>query len=356
MNIEQAIKRLKTYPLNSQETESVMEQIMTGQIETPLIVSFLIALNEQGIDSEELAGAARVMRKHMEKIDPKNHTIILDTCGTGGDRKHTFNISTAAALVAAGVGIAVAKHGNRSITSQCGSADLLKELGVNTEMSPEVAQKCLDEIDITFLFAPIYHPAMKFVMEARKQIAEEKREKTIFNFLGPLCNPARANYQLIGVPDSGYAQSMANALTKLNDPECAHALIVSGEDHMDEITTRVAAKTLVYEVRDGKVVDPKGSRVDFAADFKKIPPGGVKGGSPKENAKIMQAILRDKEKNAYRDIVVLNAAAAIYVADKTRGKTLEKGISEGIKLANKSIDDGKAWDKLKRLQEYSHNG
>ena len=179
MNIKEAIKILSAgSDLTASQMEAVMEEIMTGKItETSLIVSFLTALNKQGIVSEELVGAARVMRKRMIKICSK-HKVILDTCGTGGDRKHTFNISTAAALVAAGSGIAVAKHGNRSVTSKCGSADLLEALNVNIEMEPEAAQRCLDEIDITFLFAPIYHPAMKFAMQARRQIAEKKKEKT----------------------------------------------------------------------------------------------------------------------------------------------------------------------------------
>jgi anthranilate phosphoribosyltransferase len=314
--------------------QAAIQEIMSGSAQTPLIVSFLKALNKQGIISEELAAAARVMREHMIKV-PSRHKIILDTCGTGGDMKHTFNISTAAALVASGAGIAVAKHGNRSVSSKCGSADILEALGVNINMGRENAQRCLEEIGITFLFAPNFHPAMKYAREAREEIGE----KTIFNFLGPLCNPAQATHQLIGVASSDWAHLMANALAELN---LVHALVVHGQDHMDEIST--GTLTAFWEVRAGKVL-PQG-RIDPADFGFSSKAGGVAGGSAEENAEILLEVL-NKQPGPYRDAVLLNAGAAIYAADKA------DSIGEGVELARDSIDTGSALKKLELLKEYA---
>ncbi|MBL7151779.1 MAG: anthranilate phosphoribosyltransferase [Candidatus Omnitrophica bacterium] len=343
--IQQIIKKLSEgNNLSQEEIQPVIEEIMSGRIDTAAVVSFLTALNKQGITADELVGAARAMRHHMVKIKTR-HKVVLDTCGTGGDRKHTFNISTAAAFVAAGAGIAVAKHGNRSVSSLCGSADVLEALGVNINMSKETAQSCLDQAGITFLFAPLYHPAMQYAMPARKEI----KDKTIFNFLGPLCNPALANYQLIGAPDKECAHNMALALKELG---CVHALVICGRDQMDEITTTSGAETSVYEVRKAKVEDSSISPGDF--NFNESGPDAVKGGIAQENAKIFIDILENKEKGAYRDIVLFNAGAAIYVAQAKPARFLKEGISEGIRSAREAIESGKALEKLELLKEYSN--
>jgi len=313
----------------------VMEEIMNGKAETEQIISFLSKLNQQGETAEELAAAVEVMRLYAVKIHSK-HKVILDTCGTGGDRKHTFNISTAVAFVAAGLGIAVAKHGNRSVSSKSGSADVLEAMGVDINLPKEKIEQCLDEIGIAFLFAQNFHPAMKFAMPARKAIGE----KTIFNFLGPLSNPAGATHQLVGVYDSGWANILANALARL---EIKHALVVCGRDGLDEITTQ--AQTLLYEIRDGQLnaryeISPE----DFG--LKKSNPGDLTGGDAVCNARIILDILSGKP-GPKRDIVLLNAAAAIYAADKVRS------IQEGVALAEESIDSKKAMGKLEQLKNFS---
>ena len=341
-HIEEAIKKLSGGAhLFSSEMEGVMKEIMGGQVDTAQIVSFLVKLNENTETSEEVIGAAKVMRENMVKINTR-HNVVLDTCGTGGDRKHTFNISTAAAFVVAAAGVAVAKHGNRSVSSKVGSADVMEALGVNINMPKDTAERCLDEIGITFLFAPNFHPAMKHVMPARKQIAA----KTIFNFLGPLCNPSGAKYQLIGVYDSGWALNLATALKELG---AVHALVVHGRDKMDEITT--AGKTLVYEVYRDKEL--KEEEIDFSEfGFPKSNPGDLKGtDSASDNAAIITGILEGRE-GFFRDVVVLNAAAALCAATDESGP-LKEGIKEKINLAEDSIDSGKALEKLELLKEYS---
>lgn len=321
--------------LTVSQMEAVMEEIMTGKAGTPQIISFLNNLNEQGETAEELAAAVSVMRRHATKIRTK-HKVILDTCGTGGDRKHTFNISTAAAFVVSGAGIAVAKHGNRCVSSKSGSADVLEALGIDINMTKERIEKCLDELGIAFLFAPNFHPAMKYAMEARKTIGA----RTIFNFLGPLSNPANATHQLVGVYDSKWANLLANGLKELG---IEHALIVRGDDGLDEITT--TTKTSILEVQSG-VLKPKYeiSPEDFGV--KRAKPGDLSGGIASDNAKILMDVLNGKS-GSKRDIVILNAAAAIYAADKA------DSIKDGIGLASESIDSGSALKKLQLLREYS---
>lgn len=327
--------------LTAFQMEAVMEEIMTGKTDTPQIVSFLVSLNKQGETSEELAAAVQVMRRHATKIHTK-HKVILDTCGTGGDRKHTFNISTAVAFVVSGAGITVAKHGNRCVSSKSGSADVMETLRVDINMSKEKIERCLDEIGIAFLFAPNFHPAMKYAMPARKQIGE----RTIFNFLGPLSNPADATHQLVGVYDSGWAHNLANAFKRLN---IKHALVVRGRDGLDEITT--TNLTDVFEVRQGRVDSDTINYADFG--FAKTKPGDLTGGDASRNAEIITDILSGM-KGPQRDIVLLNAAAAIYAADITEARSIERGIKEGIELAEDSIDSKKALRKLELLKEYSN--
>ena len=312
----------------------VMEEIMTGQAETGLIVSFLELLSNKRETIEELTAAAKVMRHHVTKIKSK-HKLILDTCGTGGDIKGTFNISTVVAFVAAGSGIPVAKHGNRSVSSLCGSADILEASGINIHLRKERLQKCLDAIGIAFLFAQDLHPAMKYAMPARRQIGT----KTMFNILGPLTNPAGATHQLIGVYDAHWTEVVAHVLVNLNSE---HALVVHGKDGLDEITT--TAKTKISEVIKNEVKNYEISPEDFG--FKRAKMQDLAGKDAKTNAKIMLEILNGSE-GPRRDIVLLNAAAAIYAADKAAS------IKEGIALAVESIDSGKALEKFNKLKEFT---
>lgn len=313
---------------------AVMEEIMSGRVETGQIVSFLTAMNQKGETAQELTAAAAVMRLHVTRINTCKE-VVLDTCGTGGDAKGTFNISTAASFVASGCGIAVAKHGNRSVSSACGSADILEKLGVNLDMPPERLEECLEGIGIAFLFAPSLHPAMKYASPARRQIGT----RTMFNILGPLTNPAQAMHQLIGVYEERWAQILALTLRCLGT---THALIVHGSDGLDEITT--CGPTLVAEIFRDEIKTYRIAPEDFALE--KVTLDDLKGGSPEDNGAILLDILKGKP-GPKRDIVVLNAAAAIYAADKAGS------IKEGIVLAEHSIDSKKALGKLELLKEFS---
>jgi anthranilate phosphoribosyltransferase len=320
--------------LTARQMEAVMEEIMTGRADTPQIVDFLISLNQKGESVEELTAAVSVMRRHVSRINVKKE-IILDTCGTGGDRKGTFNVSTAVALVASGCGITVAKHGNRSVSSHCGSADILEVLGVNIHMSKERIEACLDKIGIAFLFAPDLHPAMKYAMPARKQIGR----RTMFNILGPLTNPAGATHQLVGVYDSLWTEILAKVLANLGT---VHALVVHGKDGLDEITT--TNSTLVSEAHKGSIENYEINAQDLGFNPAKLE--DLQGGTAENNAQILLEVLKGKS-GPKRDIVILNAAAAIYVADKS------KSIEEAIGLAAESIDKGYALKKLELLKEFS---
>ncbi|KPK96854.1 MAG: anthranilate phosphoribosyltransferase [Omnitrophica WOR_2 bacterium SM23_72] len=333
--IQQCIESLsKGENLSSAFMQSTMEEIMTGQVDTQDIVSFLTHLNQKGETVEELTAAAQIMRKHAICIRSK-HKVILDTCGTGGDQSGLFNVSTAVAFVAAGCGIAVAKHGNRSVSSFCGSADILEALGIDILMGKEKIETCLDEIGIAFLFAQNLHPAMKYAMPARKQIGK----RTMFNILGPLTNPAGATHQLIGVFDKRWTQVLAEVLGKLGS---VHSLIVHGEDGLDEIST--VAKTHICEQRRGTV---RNFQLDSEAfGLGKARREDLIGGKAQDNARILVEILKG-EPGCRREIVLLNAAAAIYVADRA------SSIQEGLALAQESIDSGKAYEKLELLRTYS---
>jgi len=323
------------WDLTPVQMREAMEEIMTGKAETSQIVSFLTGLSKKGETIEELTAAVLVMRRHATKINTK-HKVILDTCGTGGDKLGTFNISTAVAFVASASGIAVAKHGNRSVSSRCGSADILEALGINIHMGKEKLEKCLDEIGIAFLFAQDLHPAMKYAMPARKQIGS----KTMFNILGPLSNPAAATHQLVGVYDERWTELLAKVLCNLGS---VHAMVVHGKDGLDEIT--ITAKTKVSEACEGKIRTYEISPEDFG--FKRARLEDLSGGDALTNAMILSDILNGKE-GPKRDIVLLNAAAAIYVADKA------KSIKEAIAIAADSIDSKRALEKLNLLKEYSH--
>jgi len=321
--------------LNPEQMQAVMEEIMTGVAQTSQIVSFLTALNQKGETIEELTAAVSVMRRHSTRINV-NKEVVLDTCGTGGDKKGTFNVSTVAAFVVSGCGICVAKHGNRSVSSYSGSADILEALGININMNKEQMEKCLAEVGIAFLFAPNLHPAMKYAMPARKQIGA----RTMFNILGPLTNPAGATHQLVGVYDGRWTEILARVLGNLGT---VHALVVHGQDGLDEITT--TAKTIISDEYKGNIKNYEVSPEDFG--LKRAQQKDLLGGNAACNAQILIEILKGKS-GPQRDIVVLNAAAAIYAADKV------KSIQEGISLAVESIDSKKALEKLELLKNYSN--
>ena len=333
--IQDLIKRLALKnDLTSQEMQEAMQAILSGVTETADIVSFLTLLNSKGETVEELTAAVSVMVRYIDAIvvDRPN---ILDTCGTGGDKSGTFNISTATAFVASGAGVTVAKHGYRSVSSRCGSADVLEALGVNINLDKAAIKRCLEEIGIAFLFAPSLHPAMKHVMPARRQIAE----KTMFNILGPLINPARATNQLIGVYSREWTPVLSRVLSNLGTD---HALVVHGEDGLDEITT--TARTFVSEAKAGKFTDYELAPEDFG--FKRSRPKDLLGGSVEDNARIIKDVFNGKS-GPCRDIVLFNSGCAIYAANKAGD------IKSGIKLAEESIDSKSAYQKLELLKEYS---
>ncbi len=335
MLIKEAIKILsQKKDLDKKQMQAVMLDILGGVTDNADIIAFLTLLNDKGETVEELTAAIESMLKYVDPIivDRPN---ILDTCGTGGDRKGTFNISTITAFVASGAGVCVAKHGNRSVSSRCGSADILEALGININMSREKIKKCLEEIGIAFLFAPNFHPAMKNVMPARREIAG----KTIFNILGPLINPARATNQLIGVYSHKWTKVLAKVLSNLGSK---HVMVVHGRDGLDEVTT--TDKTFISEASDGKFKDYEIAPEDFG--FKRATLDDLIGGDVGDNAGIVMDILSGKP-GFKRDIVLLNSGCAIYASNKA------KTIAEGIKMAKESIDSGAALKKLGLLKEFA---
>ncbi len=334
--IKEAISKLvERIDLSQEEMGEVTLELMEARATPSQIGAFLTSLRMKGESSEEITQAAKVMREKVLRINaPKG--LVVDTCGTGGDGSHTFNISTLAALVAAGASVTIAKHGNFSISSRCGSADLLLALGVNVEASKEVVERCLSEIGIGFLFAPLLHPLMRHVSLSRREIGI----RTIFNLLGPLTNPAGAQAQLIGVYDDSLTEIFAQVLRNLGEE---HALIVWGGDGLDEIT--LTTKTKVTELRNGEIHTYWITPEDFG--LKRGSLEELRGGDPKENAEIALAILKGK-RGTKRDVVLLNAAAAIILGKRA------SNLKEGIEMASWAIDSGKAMEKLRRLVELTN--
>jgi len=322
--------------LTEDEMVSAMTQIMEGKVTDSQLAGFLTALHLKGETVAEIVGAARVMRAKAEKLDIKS-TPLVDTCGTGGDGSDTFNISTASALIAAGAGVKVAKHGNRAVSSRSGSADVLKCLGVNLSANLSTVARCVEEVGIGFLFAPLMHKAMKHAAEVRKELGF----RTIFNVLGPLTNPANAQAQVLGVFDAKWVQPLAEVLRDLG---CGHALVVHGSDGLDEIT--LTGESQVAELKNGEVTSYILHPEEFG--FKICDYEDLKGGTPEENAVMIQNIL-DGESGPRRDIVLLNSAAAIYVAGKA------DSLESGIQCAVDSIESGKAREKLEGLQRITHS-
>jgi len=334
--IKEAIaKTVERKNLTEDEMVSVMREIMEGEATPAQIAAFITALRMKGETVDEITGAARVMREKALKVKTRA-SVVVDTCGTGGDESFTFNISTAAAFVAAGAGLTVAKHGNRSISSKSGSADVLKSLGVNIEAEVQRVEECLDNIGIGFLFAPMMHGAMKHAAPVRREIGI----RTIFNILGPLTNPAGAQYQVLGVYRSELTEVLANVLKNLGS---TRAFVVSGNDGLDEMT--LTSETKVSELKDGKVNTYSIKPEEFGMTRCKL--FELQGGEPDDNARIISAILKG-DKGPKRDVVVLNAAAAIVASG------MAKDIKEGIKLAEEAIDSGKALEKLEKLIEITN--
>lgn len=337
MKIQDALhKAVARQDLREDEMVSVMTQIMEGQVEPSLLAAFLTALHMKGEAVAEIVGAARVMREKAERLHVSADTVV-DTCGTGGDGGSTFNISTAAAFVVAGAGITVAKHGNRAVSSQCGSADVLKCLGVNIDADKQVVERCLNEVGIGFLFAPRLHGAMKHAAAVRKSLGF----RTIFNLLGPLTNPAGVQAQVIGVFDAQWVSPLARVLKDLG---CRHAYVVHGCDGMDEIT--LTGISNISELNNGNIknfmFNPKEVSLHLCAAE------DLKGGSPEDNAAIVREVLNDSA-GPRTDIVLLNAAAAIHAADRAAS------LREGLEMARESIRCGAAMQKLQDLCRVSNS-
>jgi anthranilate phosphoribosyltransferase len=315
--------------LTADHTSAALAEIMEGRAEPVQIGAFLIALRAKGETVAELVGLARTMRNLSAQVNV-NRDDPVDTAGTGGGPT-TFNISTTAALIAAGAGCAVAKHGNRSATSRCGSADLLEALGVQIELTPEQVATCIDEIGFGFMFAPKHHQATAAVVPVRKELAV----RTIFNLLGPLTNPAGARRQLLGVSDRSFQETIAEALLSLG---CDHAMVVSADDGLDELS--IADRTRVVEVADGRTDEWFVEADDLGLES--APLDAIAGGDPAQNASVTREILQG-EAGPQREVALLNAGAAIYVG----GGAVNLG--DGVDQARRAVDDGAAFDVLERL-------
>lgn len=324
--------------MNLSEAEMVdtFGEIMDGKATPAQIASFITALSMKGETVDEIAGAARCMRQKATCIPLSTKAEVLDTCGTGGDNRNTFNISTAAAFVACAAGVRIAKHGNRSISSRCGSADVMEQLGITVSLQPGEIGRCIDEVGIGFLFAPNLHAAMKHALAPRREIGI----RTIFNVLGPLTNPAGAAMQVMGVYDGRMTEMLARVLQRLGT---RRALVVHGLDGMDEIST--CAETVISELKNGAITTSRLHPLECGLPVRQLK--DITGGTAAENAHIIVNILKG-EKGPRREIVLLNAGAALMVAD------LAQNIKDGMKLAAEAIDSGRAFSTLEAFKELSN--
>ena len=333
MDIKKAIGKVTSgNDLTEKEIMIIFGQIMSGKATSAQIGSFITALRMKGETVEEITGAAKVMRQKSVniKVYPAGAKV-LDTCGTGGSGTKTFNISTTVAFVLAGCGVKVAKHGNRAVSSHCGSADVLEELGVKIKGSVKLTEKCINDIGVGFLFAPLYHEAMRYAVGPRREIGM----RTIFNILGPLSNPASAKYQLLGVYDESLTEVMAKVLKNLGSK---HAYVVSGSGPLDEVS--ISGRTRVSELLGGKI-----RTYDIFPGYfgiKRQSLASVKGGTMKQNARMLREVLSGK-KGPSRDIVLMNSSMALMAVGEV------KNFKQGVRLASESIDLGKAKDKLDEL-------
>ena len=335
--IKEAIKKVtEKIDLNPQEMAIVFDEIMSGNAEKDDIKYFLLSLKAKGESPDEIAAAARIMRRKMKRVETLAENIV-DTCGTGGAPINDINVSTIVALVIAGCGVKVAKHGNVSFTGKCGSADILEALGVNINMTPEKVARLIDEIGIGFIFAKNFHPAMKNVAEVRKELAT----RTIFNILGPLSNPAGVKMQLLGVYESKLTEVMAEALNKLGS---ARAYVVHGLEGLDEIS--IKGETKISELKDGRVATRRVRPEDFG--IKEGSLDEIRGRTREYNKEVALKILEGKDRTARRDMVLINTAAALKMAGEA------KDFKEGVELAAECIDSGKALEKLNRLIDESN--
>jgi anthranilate phosphoribosyltransferase len=326
-------KLIEGTDLTYEESGVIMTEVMSGKATSSQTAAFLTALRMKGEAVDEIIAFASVMKAHCHLIHPKVQGRLVDIVGTGGDKLKTFNVSTTAAFVIAGADISVAKHGNRAVTSKSGSADVLEQLGLNLTLEPQAIEDIIERVGVGFMFAPAFHPAMKYAAAPRKEIGI----RTVFNILGPLTNPASASAQILGVYDAKLVERMAYALQKLG---CQEAIVAHGLDGLDEIST--VGKTLIAHLKDGKVTVTKVSPKEFG--LKQVNPQDLQCASAEESAETLFRILNGKDNgSAKTDIVLLNAAAGILVAGKT------SDFKEAIKLAQKSIDSGAAYAKLKAL-------
>ena len=332
--IQQAIDKLVNgRDLSRDEAVGAMEEIIEGQATQAQFGAFVIALRLKGETVDEITGLAQVMRAKSVKVAFDGPSV--DTCGTGGDDLGTFNISTVSAFVVAGAGPTVAKHGNRAMSSQCGSADILEWYGVKIDLGPEGVKRCMEEVGIGFMFAPRYHPAMKHAVGPRREIGV----RTVFNVLGPLTNPAGAQCQVLGVATDALGEKMVQVLAGLGSER---ALVVHGEDHLDEISLN--APTHIWELKDGSISDYTVSPADLGLEAASL--DGLKGGSIEENTATMVSVLSG-DKGPRRDVVVANAAAGIMAGGGA------ESLAEGMSKARQSIDSGVALEKLQALAELS---
>jgi anthranilate phosphoribosyltransferase len=333
--------------LSRQEADHAMQEILSGRVKDPEIATFLAALRFKGETVDEVVGFATAMRRHAPRIFADGHPIaeetLVDTCGTGGDALGTFNISTATAFVVAGAGVRVAKHGNRSHTSLCGSADVLEHFGMRIDLPPERVARAIEEVGIGFLFAPAMHSATRQAAKVRREL----KIRTVFNLLGPLTNPAGASAQVVGVYDAGVTELMAQALGELR---VERAFVVHGEDGLDEIS--ISGETYVSELCDGLVRNYGLVPEDFG--LSRAPLTAIRGGDPMRNAEIILRILEgapcEPESSPHRDIVLANASAALVAAGRAAD------FRDGVRLAAESIDSGAARNKLERLIAFSRGG
>jgi len=325
--------------LTYEESQEIMKEIMSGKATNAQIAAFLTALRMKGETVNEITAFTEVMKEYCRRINPSVNGRLVDTCGTGGDKIKTFNISTTAAFVVAGAGVAVAKHGNRSVTSKSGSADVLERLGLNLNLEPEAVKNAIEKVGIGFMFAPAFHPAMKYAIGPRRELGI----RTIFNVLGPLTNPADANAQLLGVYDRKLTEPLAHALKKLG---CEEAMVVHGLDGLDEIST--IGKTAISWLREGEVTTVETIPKDFGVKLARLE--DVKGTTPEKSAEITFKILNGccDINDSKREIVLVNGVAGIVVGGKA------EDFSYGMELARESIDSGAAYKKLKTLIKSSN--
>jgi len=315
--------------LKEEEASSAIHEVFNGEATPAQLGAFLIALRMKGESVDEITGLAKAMREHSLRVEVEGP--LLDTCGTGGDNQGTFNVSTAAAFVAAGAGARIAKHGNRAMTSGCGSADLLEALGARIDLSPQQVAECIERTSFGFMFAQAFHPAMKYAAGPRRELGV----RTVFNILGPLTNPARAQHQLLGVTSPEIASKMATALQRLDG---RHTLVVHGDDGVDELS--ISSPSLICEVRGEGVREYTISPED--AGLPRAVAHAIRGGTSQENAAVLLNVLNG-ERGPIRDVVVLNAAAALQAAD------IAPGLKEGARIAEDAVDSGAA---KRRLEEW----